>query len=229
MDSNSAAERAEDPRAQAAELATHGCWSEAVYRDLLALKAGALTEQEFRARHQWRRAILVLDLEGFTRATEHLGDVPSLLRVLDAQEQCLPVLRKHGAVVLRCFADDMVALYENPEDALDAALAVRARFFRFLQRDPAERHLSRCCIAIGYGDVLAVGPNRAQGAEMNRVSKLGEDIAGPGDILLTDGARAALRERRSWRFERTSGKDAPFPYHRVLDRFGERRQSSRRI
>ena len=41
----------------------------------------------------------------------------------------------------------------------------------------ASEHPTLCCAGIGFGQVLAIGPNLAQGDEMNRASKLGEDIA----------------------------------------------------
>ena len=45
-----------------------------------------------------------------------------------------------------------------------------------------------CCAGVGYGRVLAIGPNLAQGDEMNRASKLGEDLAVKAETLITDRA-----------------------------------------
>ncbi len=49
-------------------------------------------------------------------------------------------------------------------------------------------------IGIGHGKVFTIGPNLAQGDEMNRASKLGEDIARAKETLLTERAYDALKD-----------------------------------
>ena len=70
----------EDPR----ELARYEGWSLEVYQDLLAVQQGRLSAAEFDARHLWEKAILVLDLTGFTLAAQRGGSLRSFLRILDA-------------------------------------------------------------------------------------------------------------------------------------------------
>jgi adenylate cyclase len=48
------------------------------------------------------------------------------------------------------------------------------------------------CVGLGYGDVLLVGDQDVWGREVNVASKLGEDTAKPGQILLSGAARMAL-------------------------------------
>ena len=55
-------------------------------------------------------------------------------------------------------------------------------------------------IGIGYGDVLANGPGGVMGEEMNLTAKLAEDIAGPGETLLTAAAHLSLDVDGPWRF-----------------------------
>ena len=43
-------------------------------------------------------------------------------------------------------------------------------------------------IGLGFGPLLMVGDHDAYGNEMNLASKLGEDLAQAGDILLTEAA-----------------------------------------
>ena len=66
-----------------------------------------------------------------------------------------------------------------------------------------------------FGDVYEIGPNLAMGDEMNRASKLGEDIARGGETLVTEGVMAALSSRADLRFEHVSGDDLLFPYYRA--------------
>lgn len=189
-----------------ARLAGYGGWSAEFYRDLAAYEAGRLTEAELLRRHGWRRAILVVDLVGTTAASLELGDLRSSLRLFAAQRVALPLLERFRPEVLRCFADNFVALFARARCAVDAALALRD-----------SDSMPRCRFGVGYGTVLAVGPNLAQGAEMNQVSKLGEDHARPGEILLTRGAHQRLRREDDLKMQRVRAARLPFPVYRLAD------------
>jgi hypothetical protein len=56
------------------------------------------------------------------------------------------------------------------------------------------------------------------GDEMNRASKLGEDIAVGGETLVTENAYARLRGRDDADFEHVVQDDVLFPYYRVARR-----------
>ena len=51
-------------------------------------------------------------------------------------------------------------------------------------------------IGIGYGDLLVIGDEDLFGTEMNLASKLGEDLACAGEILLSPAAHDALPSDR---------------------------------
>ena len=198
------------------QLAQYQGWDADVYAAFVALQEGTLTQAEFDARYRRNEAILVLDMTGFTEAAKKGGELASLLRIFDVQKVCLPVLREHRARYIRCFADNIVALFENPGTAADSALAINRRVASFHASDLATTNPARCCIGIGYGAVYAIGPNFAQGDEMNRASRLGEDIARGDEILLTENAAAALLGRRDIRLEPQSQDDAPFQFWRLF-------------
>lgn len=200
----------EDP----VELARFEGWSETVYRDLIAVQRGTMSEQQFDAKYVRRLAVLVLDLTGFTENTMRGGALHGFLRILDAQRVCLPILRDAGAEFVRTFADDIVALFAQPQAALDAALEIHDRAARPDWPSPT-RERAECCIGVGYGAVYAIGPNHAMGDEMNRASKLGEDTARGGETLITEGAYEAVRRRSDLAFEPQTHDDLLFPYFRV--------------
>ena len=202
----------EDPRV----LARCRGWSEDVYRDLLELQRGGMSEEAFRDRHLWTRAILVLDMTDFTSAAITAGDLGSLLRILDAQKVILPILQELGAELTHCFADDVFALFESADVALDAAIEIQRRIEAFNRSDRASKLPTQACIGIGFGDVLRIGPDLAQGAEMNMASKLGEDIARSRDILLTDSAHSAVTHRSDVAFVEHPVDEAPFPFWEVV-------------
>ncbi len=199
-----------------AALAAFRGWSEEVYRDFLALQRGEMSESEFEDKYAWECAILNLDMTGFTSTAVQQGELDSFLRILDAQKVCLPVLEAQGASLVRCFADDIVALFETADAALDAALEIHRRIELFNASPLASDAPTRCCAGIGFGRVYAIGPNLAQGDQMNEASKLGEDIARGGETLLTLGARQALAHRDDIGFRRESTDDQLFPFFRAV-------------
>jgi len=199
----------------AAELAGYRGWREEVYADFLAMQRDEMSEAEFRTKYEWDRAVLVVDMTGFTKTAIITGEIPALLRILNAQKVAIPVLRESGADVIRCFADDLVALFTDPHAALDAAFELHRRIELFNQSGLASDHPTECCIGIGFGRVLGIGPNMAQGDEMNEAAKLGEDIARANETLVTQRAYDALRDYPEVAFEEQTMDDQLFPFFRA--------------
>ncbi len=195
-----------------ADLGTLEMWDAGLYADLQACRAGRMSGAEFDAKHQYTTAILALDMTGFTHASIHGGDLSSILRILDVHRVCLPIFREHGATKVRAFADDLSATFADPVRALECAFDIHRRVDAFNALLPKEHHPAECCIGLGYGPVYRIGPDRAMGQEMNRTSKLGEDIAKGGETLVTEGFREAVRHVKGVRYEpRTEG--AEFAYY----------------
>ena len=198
------------------ELSSFRGWSEDVYRDFLALQKGKLSSEEFHLKYQRQRAILSLDMTGFTLSAINIGELQSLLRILDAQRVCIPVLKDFGADLIRCFADDIVAIFDDPNKAVDAAFEIHRRVELFANSELASDHPTQCSIGIGFGQIFEIGPNLAQGDEMNRASKLGEDISRASETLLTERAHDALKKRRDINFKRQTSDDQLFPFYRAI-------------
>jgi len=196
-------------------LASFKGWSEQVYTDFLHLQQGTMTEAEFGDKYYRERAILSMDMTGFTSSAMSRGELESLLRIVDAQKVAIPVLQELGAELIRCFADDIVALFTDPNAAVDAAFEVHRRIRLFNESELASSHPTFCCAGVGYGRVFAIGPNLAQGDEMNRASKLGEDIARGNETLITERVQAVLAERDDIEFEYQDQDDQLFPFYRV--------------
>jgi class 3 adenylate cyclase len=196
------------------EMARFEGWTREQLSDVLAVRAGSMSSRDFDTKYRVERAILVLDLTGFTETAIMGGALKSFLRVLDAHSICLPVMREFGARFVRTFADDVVALFDEPAAALDAALESHCRTDHFARSGQSEDP-ARCCIGIGFGSVYAIGPNHSMGDEMNRASKLGEDLARGGETLVTENAHRALSARSGDILERVEADDVLFPYFRV--------------
>ena len=200
-----------------AALASFKGWSREVYEDFFRLREGTVSKVAFRDKYSRERAILNIDMTGFTLSALEVGEINSLARIFDAQRALLPVLQDFGAELIRCFADDVVALFHDPGIAVDAALEMHRRIRRFNASPLASAHPTVCCAGIGFGSVFAIGPNLAQGDEMNRAAKLGEDIARGNETLVTERAYEAVKGRDDLAFERQDQDDLPFPFFRVIE------------
>ena len=204
----------DDPR----DLAEFKVWDEGIYRDFSAFRAGTLTEEKIRAKYQTRSTILCLDMTGFTESAIRFGELESFLRICDVQKVCGPIFKEFQATLIRAFADDLVALFNEPEQALDAAFEVHRRIQVFNQSEFSGKHPAEASIGLGYGDVFAIGPNKAMGDEMNRASKLGEDTARANETLLTNNMFQAVKNHPKTRFEKQNKDDLPFPFYAAFPR-----------
>lgn len=144
-----------------------------------------------------RRAVVFTDCADFTVRTLQDGILHFLMVFEAAVDGASAVVRRTGGVVLKAEADSLLLLYP---DAIRACKGVEAieTFLKRFNRRRAPNEQARFSYGIGYGDLLDLDEDTF-GPEVNLASKIGEDLALPGEILLTPGAvsnlSAALRRR----------------------------------
>lgn len=122
-------------------------------------------------------AILIVDLCGFSADTE--ANLDAALARKDAMQRLVYAqAMAHGGFWIKAWADDNAAAFPTVAQAQACAAVLVER--------------ERCSIGIGWGELaLDRPPGDVWGPEMNRASKLGEDVAESGAVLLTDAAKAA--------------------------------------
>lgn len=137
-----------------------------------------------------RRAVVFTDTADFTTRTARDGILHFLMlfnRVVDGAQ---PVLARAGGEVVKVEGDSLLIRFEDAKAACRGVLALDA-FLRGLNRRLPENERVRFSYGIGYGDILDIEGDLF-GLEVNLASKLGEDLAKPGEALLTPAAAAAL-------------------------------------
>lgn len=132
-------------------------------------------------------AVLVLDMSGFSLLSRKYGIVQYLSMVRRMQLTSEPIIHSHGGWVVKFEADNCFALFTDPLSAIRAAIALNLAFDAANILTPAELDIRIAC-GIDYGRVLLVGGEDCFGDPVNQASKLGEDLAGPGEILVTQEA-----------------------------------------
>jgi adenylate cyclase len=147
-------------------------------------------------------AVLILDMSGFCRTTHLYGIVSFLLMIHRMQLICRPCVEQNKGVVIKADADNLFCLFDTVRDAIHASQEIIEHLDAANKLLPVEQHLY-AAIGIGYGKILNIADQDLFGDEVNLASKLGEDIAGMGEILLTAAARAEIDDKAIQTPERT--------------------------
>jgi len=136
-------------------------------------------------------AVMFTDLVGFSRVVEAFGIVHFLQLIQESEALFIPLIQQHGGTCLKHEGDSLLVVFDAPQQALDAARAmVDATVALNPGRTPEER--IEICIGLGYGTVLRIDDHEVWGAEVNAASKLGEDLAKGGEVLVTDTFHQAM-------------------------------------
>jgi class 3 adenylate cyclase len=162
-----------------------------------------------------RKAVLALDMCGFTRTTQRLGIVAFLLMIHRMRRLVEPCFLEHGGEFVDARADNLLYVFDTPAEALAASLEAETRTAVVNENLAIEERLF-CAIGIGFGEILYLGSGLIQGNEVNLAAKLGEDIAGNGQILLTTAAREALPADLPAREAGVSVSGLELVYHEIV-------------
>ena len=140
------------------------------------------------------RAILILDMSGFTRATRQGNIISFLLSINQMQRLAVPVVEERGGVLVKAEHDNLTCLFDDVENAIDASRDVTERLESANVILPSDKELY-AAIGIGFGSILNVENHDIYGNEVNLASKLGEDIGDLGDVLLTSNAYEQIADQ----------------------------------
>lgn len=144
----------------------------------------------------WRKfgrkvAILALDMCGFSRLASSHGIIHFLAMIHQMQRGAGPAITDNGGKLVKHEADNVFAIFADPAQALEAAVDIFRAFEAMNAVVPDERDIYGS-VGIGYGETLVIAESDLYGNEVNLACKLGEDLAGKSEILLTPAAFAAL-------------------------------------
>lgn len=132
-------------------------------------------------------AVFVLDMSGFSLLTRKYGIVHYLSMVRRMQLTTEPIVKSFGGSMIKYEADNCFAVFPDPLSAVNAAIAMQHGFAssNLLTPDDLDIHIA---VGIDFGKILVVGHKDCFGDPVNRASKMGEDIAAAGEILITKEA-----------------------------------------
>ena len=156
-------------------------------------------------------AVLFTDLSGFSRRVAEFGIIHFLQIIHEQKRLLLPIVDRHDGILVKVEADSFLLLFRSAARAVSCAVEMQRATIAVNQRRRPEEQILLCA-GIGYGRILRIGDSDVFGEEVNAASKLGEDTAKAGEILLTDGAREAAGELSGISYgatELTTGRGGP--------------------
>ena len=136
------------------------------------------------------RGVVFTDTADFTARTAKDGIVHFLMifnRLVEAAE---PVLRSVRGRIVKVEADSLLLDFPGPDDACRGVIAIERLLRQVNTGRPANEKL-QFGYGIGFGEVLDIERDMF-GLEVNLASKIGEDMARPGEALLTPAAAEAI-------------------------------------
>ncbi len=120
--------------------------------------------------------VLALDMSGFSRTVHATGIVSYLARIRRMQQLSSPLVLAHGGEVVKYTADNLMAVFSDAGNALQAAKAIRHACISL--PEPLE-----VSMGLDIGRVVYFAHTDCFGDPVNVAFKLAEDIAGNGEIL----------------------------------------------
>jgi class 3 adenylate cyclase len=149
-------------------------------------------------------AVMTTDLAGFSRRVAEFGIIHFLQVIYEHKKLLFPIVEGRDGILVKAEADSLLLLFKRADTALACAVEMQHACQQLsARRVPEEQVL--LCVGIGYGRVLRVGESDVYGEEVNAASKLGEDTAKAGEILVTQAVRDKVGELPSLVFEPLEG------------------------
>lgn len=140
------------------------------------------------------RAVMFTDLSGFSRNVAKFGITHFLQTIYESVRIFVPLIEDTDGILLKDEADSLLVIFPTADHALACAIKMQETTKAHnIGVVPEEQIL--LCIGMGYGRMLQVGEEDVFGDEVNAASKLGEDRATSGEILVTENFRQNLAAR----------------------------------
>jgi adenylate cyclase len=167
------------------------------YSETESTEQRAQIEAEIWERFGTERSVLIWDMSGFSLLTRRHGIIHYLSMVRRMQEVTRPIVSAHKGVMVKFEADNGFAVFPDPQCAILAALEMNTAFKQENTRHAEEFDIRISC-GIDHGRILLVEGRDFFGDAVNIACKLGEDLAGPGEILVTQSAIKDMPESNAF-------------------------------
>jgi adenylate cyclase len=160
----------------------------------------AVSEAQGRGRGERELTVVFTDLVEFSEWALEVGDDAALKLLRDVSEAIEPPVEQRGGEVVKRLGDGMMAVFAEPQSALDAVLDARRR----LEQVEVDGYRPQLRAGMHVGKPRCIGGDYL-GVDVNVAARLAEE-AGAGEILASDRFcekidSDAVRTKRKRRFK----------------------------
>jgi adenylate cyclase len=134
--------------------------------------------------------IMATDLAGFSRGVAEFGIVHFLQTIFESERILVPIVERHGGMLLKMEGDSFFVIFADPRAAIEASIEMQRALRRYNEDQPPEEQVL-LGVGLGFGRVLRAGDFDVFGVEVNSACILGETHATGYEVLVTQ----AVRER----------------------------------
>ena len=170
-------------------------------------------DARIRERYERDRAVLISDMSGFSRITQEDGILHFLELIHRMHLLTGPIIEAHGGHLVKAEADNLYVMFDSVQHAVQTAVALHDACRDVFAGKPRNDTVA-LGIGISWGRLLDLDGEDFFGDPVNLASKLGEDLADGGDLLVTKSAAAHMEIPKGWkatpRKERISNIDIEF-------------------
>ncbi|PJZ68763.1 adenylate cyclase [Leptospira perolatii] len=146
--------------------------------------------------------VMFTDLSGFSRGVEKFGIIHFLQTIHESERILIPVIEDHDGILLKSEGDSLLVIFRNVGKGIQSAIRMQKELLTY-NKDKIPEEKILLCVGLGYGKVLKIGDSDVFGSEVNSASKLGEDTAEAGEILVTDSVFQEA-SKNGFKFEQLS-------------------------
>ncbi len=146
--------------------------------------------------------ILMADSSGFTRRTHAYGILQFLAVMTHCYDRLIPLLEKRDGICLSHNADNILAVFGRPADAVQAAVDMNRWLAKHNKGKPDAQRFN-ICIGVHYGRIIRL-KDGVFGEPVNLAAKIGEDMADKDEILVTREVWERLAKQFSGAYARTT-------------------------
>jgi len=144
--------------------------------------------------------VMFTDLSGFSRNVAKFGIIHFLQTIHESQRLLIPILEDNDGILLKVEGDSYLVIFRNITKAIQASIEMEKALQKYNKKKSKEEQVL-LCVGLGYGKVLKIGDNDVFGNEVNAASKLGEDTAKAGEILVTESVKESCDKTAKYKFE----------------------------
>ena len=145
--------------------------------------------------HQRQASVMAVDVVGYTRLME-LDELGTHSRLMDFRSSLLkPAVEEWRGEIVKNTGDGFLAVFENPRDAMEAAIVMQSRVTTREADQPSDRRIA-FRMGLNVADII-VEDHDIYGDGVNIAARL-QSYAEPGGIVISGAVRDAIGETLGW-------------------------------